>query len=33
MIEPIPLSLRAGISQALGVTGFAFWFWPPPTGP
>ena len=33
MIEPIPLSLRAGVSQALGVTGFAFWFWPPPTGP
>jgi hypothetical protein len=33
MIEPIPLSLRAGVSQALGTTAFAFWFWPPPTGP
>lgn len=33
MIEPIPLSLRAGVYQALGVTAFAFWFWPPPTGP
>ncbi len=33
MIEPIPLSLRAGAFQALGATGFAFWFWPPVTGP
>ena len=33
MIEPIPLSIRAGVSQALGATVFAFWFWPPPTGP
>lgn len=33
MIEPIPFSLRAAAFQAIGVTGFAFWFWPPPTGP
>ena len=33
MIEPTPLSLRAGAFQALGATGFAFWFWPPVTGP
>ena len=33
MIEPIPFSLRAAAFEALGATGFAFWFWPPPTGP
>jgi hypothetical protein len=33
MIEPIPLSLRAGAFQALGATAFGFWFWAPPTGP
>ncbi|HEX3727940.1 MAG TPA: hypothetical protein VHV08_16930, partial [Pirellulales bacterium] len=29
MIDPIPLSLRGAAYQALGVTGFVFWFWPP----
>jgi hypothetical protein len=29
MIDPIPLSLRAAAYQALGITGFVFWFWPP----
>jgi hypothetical protein len=33
MIEPIPLSMRAMAYEALGATAFAFWFWPPPTGP
>jgi hypothetical protein len=33
MLDPIPLSLRAGAFQALGVTGFAFWFWPPVSAP
>jgi len=33
MIEPIPFTLRAAAYQALGTTAFAFWFWPPPTGP
>ena len=32
-IEPIPLSLRGAAYEALGATAFAFWFWPPPTGP
>ncbi len=32
MIDPIPFSYRAAAYQALGVTGFAFWFWPPATG-
>ena len=32
MLDPIPLSLRAGAFQALGVTGFVFWFWPPVSG-
>ena len=32
-IDPIPLSLRAATYQALGVTAFSFWFWPPPLGP
>ena len=33
MLDPIPLSLRAGAYQALGVTGFVFWFWPPVSAP
>jgi hypothetical protein len=33
MIEPIPFSLRGAVYETLAVTGFAFWFWPPPTGP
>jgi hypothetical protein len=32
MIEPLPLSVRAGAFQALGITGFVFWFWPPVSG-
>ncbi len=33
MIEPIPFTLRAAAYQAIGTTAFAFWFWPPPSGP
>ena len=34
MIEPIPLSLRAAAFEACWAPpAFAFWFWPPPTGP
>jgi hypothetical protein len=29
MFEPIPLSLRAAVWEAAGITAFAFWFWPP----
>ncbi len=32
VIEPIPLSLRAALYEAAGVTGFVFWFWPPAGG-
>jgi len=29
MFDPIPLSVRAAATQAVAITGFAFWFWPP----
>ncbi len=29
MIEPFPLSLRGALFEAIGATGFTFWFWPP----
>ncbi len=29
LIEPFPLSLRGALFEAIGVTGFTFWFWPP----